>query len=96
MLIEINLIAFIPIILKLQTPSEREISIKYFIPQSIGSIIIILTILIINSMPEFNFSYFYTFILLGVIIKIGIIPFHFWYISVLNSLKYTPIFILIT
>nr|QBC73147.1 NADH dehydrogenase subunit 2 [Bathysciadiidae sp. MNHN-IM-2013-40843] len=91
---EINLIAFIPLMASQGKPVESEAAIKYFIFQALGSSLFILgSIMAFNSNPSWNFPMtpnllWATFILLGLSIKLGSFPLHFWFPKVASSLTW--------
>lgn len=88
--LEISIISFIPIITsKLKINSESLI--KYYIIQRLSSRIIIMGIIIISLNINFNII-----LLTTILIKIGIVPFHNWVISIIEGISYNNIFILLT
>lgn len=97
--LEVNIISFLPLISISTQFQETEASIKYFLFQALGSRFLLL--------GSFNPS-LYFLIFIGILVKLGIAPFHFWFPSVINAInwpiclllttwqKIVPIFILIT
>ena len=70
----------------------RKRIIKYFIIQAAASITIVLSLLLVSSNTTFS-------LLLAqgsLVIKLGAIPGHIWYISIIQDLKWLNIFILST
>ncbi len=94
-IIEINLIIFIPILLKKFFIGTREITLKYFIPQTFGSIFILISI-IINKNNIVNPIFLVIIFSIGIFIKIGLIPFHIWIINIIEKINFNSIIILIT
>src|SRR5882762_5564901 len=94
-MIEINLIIFIPILAKNFSVPNRETAIKYFIPQTFGSIFILASILIRKNNPINPISIILGFSL-GIFIKLALFPFHIWIINVIEKIKYHIIILLIT
>lgn len=92
--LEVNLLAFIPLINKNKTPYEREASIKYFIVQAIASIILLITI-ILEGIIEAN-TWLNIILISALIIKIGAAPFHIWFPRVIQGLSWANCIILIT
>ena len=86
--IEINLFRFIILILLNET--KIWLTVKYFLIQGFGSIVIILNIVL--KIQEFSW-YFLTF---GVVLKLGIAPIHFWFIYLFNNTSSLIAFILRT
>lgn len=85
-ILEINILRFIPLIIKTKSNQEAEASIKYFLSQALGSILILLGISILYQPIIQSIS---SWVIIGAIfIKLGIAPCHFWYPSVIASLSW--------
>lgn len=89
--------SFIPLIHK-NTPLTCEAALKYFIIQALASIIVIFSFTL-------NFIFYEQFYLQSTIhfflnsaflIKIGIAPFHFWFVEVIEGLNWFNTLILLT
>nr|YP_010518007.1 NADH dehydrogenase subunit 2 [Cocculina enigmadonta]UXN84359.1 NADH dehydrogenase subunit 2 [Cocculina enigmadonta] len=98
---EINLIAFIPLILTRGSTIETESAIKYFIFQALGSAIFIMgSALAYGSQFSWDISHFFItnhaqiLILTGLLIKMGGFPTHFWLPSVASGISWPANFIL--
>ena len=90
--IEINLLSFIPLITFRKYFNPHIIGLKYFLIQSLGSIFLLVSILIILISEKNNFfNLFFVFRLLW---KIGVPPFHFWLFSLIIELNWLLFFIL--
>lgn len=92
--IELNLFAFLPLMAQQITNPEYEAIIKYLLAQILGSILLIsggVTITISPLAPIFPII-----ILLGLIIKIGAAPTHFWFPNVMAGLSWPLCFLLST
>ena len=90
LIIEINTILFLSILCS--SSAGRKRIIKYFIIQAAASITIVLSLLLVSSNTTFS-------LLLAqgsLVIKLGAIPGHIWYISIIQDLKWLNIFILST
>nr|YP_010481499.1 NADH dehydrogenase subunit 2 [Eisenia nordenskioldi]UIX22964.1 NADH dehydrogenase subunit 2 [Eisenia nordenskioldi]UIX22977.1 NADH dehydrogenase subunit 2 [Eisenia nordenskioldi] len=93
---ELNLLSFIPILMQTKNHQEVEGSVKYFLAQALGS-----ALLLISStsmwMP-FSSTQIYLPLLLStsLLLKLGSVPCHFWYPSVMNSISWTSCLILST
>jgi len=87
MALELNMLSFIPIMSSSSWFQETEGCIKYFIFQAIGS-----GVLLLGAVGDF-FSFF---ILVGLLIKLGVAPFHFWFPSVLSRCSWFVCGLLIT
>nr|YP_003457188.1 NADH dehydrogenase subunit 2 [Astrospartus mediterraneus]CBH40149.1 NADH dehydrogenase subunit 2 [Astrospartus mediterraneus] len=92
--LELSSLCLIPIISKVSNLRSIESTIKYYIFQALGSVILLFGILIrcffLNEFMIFgNYNIFVSFfIVLGLSIKIGIFPLHFWFIDVVSGLKF--------
>lgn len=115
--LEINLIGFLPILVYQKRMLERESAVKYFVVQALGS-----RFLIFGRLLTFRLSLSWEIIIdnlrsalirstllsTGLILKIGVFPFHFWFPRVIAGLgwfsclllstwqKFAPIFLIIT
>ena len=87
--LELGFFGFLPI-LNGKTVGENEAAVKYFIVQRVGSGVLLVRFLFVSS--DFLCNYFgYVLggvneflLLLGVIFKLGVFPFHFWFPSVIR------------
>ena len=93
-ILEINILRFIPIIIATKSNQETEASIKYFLSQALGSILILLGIRILYQ-PISQIIPIWV-ITVAILIKLGMAPCHFWYPSVIASLSWTNCIILST
>ncbi len=73
---------------------EGERAIKYYIFQCVGSLLIFLRLIIIFSGDIFSLYETYRFFCWGVIVKLGLFPFHFWVTSVLGLCSWVRFFII--
>jgi len=101
--LEINLIGFLPILVYQKSISESESAVKYFVVQALGS-----GLLIFGSLTNCSLSYTWEIIIVdssvpgfiiilrGLIIKIGIFPFHFWLPRVIAGLPWVSCLLLAT
>lgn len=97
--LEINLISFIPFISKIKNKKSSQAIIIYFLRQSIGRIILLFAILT-NSLifinPYIINELIKIIIIIRLIIKVGIAPFHFWLPEIISNLNWLECSILIT
>lgn len=84
--LEINIISFIPLITFSRQFQETEAAIKYFLFQALGSSLLLLGSYSPNLFP---------LITIGILVKLGIAPFHFWFPSAINAIRW-PICLLLT
>lgn len=89
--LEINLVSFISFMLNNKYSLSIESSLIYFLIQTIASIIIIFCLLL-----RIYFKKIIFFILLTLIIKINISPFHFWLLLLIEGINWINILILLT
>nr|UGN61355.1 NADH dehydrogenase subunit 2 [Typhlocybinae gen. 1 sp. 1 BY-2021a] len=90
--LEISLISFIPLMInKLVISSES--SMKYFIVQSISSLMLMLSMLIMVMKGDYNYNYVFAASLL---MKMGVAPFHNWVLTVLEGLDHYMVIIMLT
>jgi len=84
-IIELNLLRFIPLIIKTKSSRETEAAIKYFLAQALGSAAILLRRL---SIWHFYSTTIEIILLSALLLKIGAAPFHFWYPSAITALPW--------
>nr|DBA44279.1 TPA_asm: NADH dehydrogenase subunit 2 [Melanodrymia brightae] len=104
--LEINLIAFIPLMVYGGSVLETESTIKYFIFQAIGSVMIMFSSLLsfgpdfiwIFSSHSFDLllSKSLIILILGLLLKLGVFPVHFWFPAVVAGLSWFMNFLLFT
>ena len=89
--LEINILRFLPIISS-GLNIELENSVKYFIIQRWASIIFLIRFFFCN----YLFNRFYLLLIIRIFIKLGISPFHTWFISILKTCSLYILIILST
>ena len=92
-IMELNLFRFTPLIFSSSTINESERAIKYFLAQAIGSCILFIFIILINSQTRFN-SILLPILTVRMLIKLGAAPCHFWFPRVINRISWISCFIL--
>lgn len=100
--LEINILAFTPILIKKTNSRSTEAATKYFLVQSTASIILIIAIIYNSLFPEqwtminnINQSSSLV-IIIALAIKLGIAPFHFWVPEVTQGTPLIPGLLLLT
>nr|YP_009317194.1 NADH dehydrogenase subunit 2 [Stathmopoda auriferella]AOX13376.1 NADH dehydrogenase subunit 2 [Stathmopoda auriferella] len=96
--LEINLLSFIPLISNSNNLLSSEASLKYFLTQSIASINFLFFIIfkmIFFKNFEFN-NLFSLMINSSLYMKMGSVPFHFWFPNITEGLSWLNCFILMT
>nr|QHB74374.1 NADH dehydrogenase subunit 2 [Spodoptera frugiperda]QTZ20358.1 NADH dehydrogenase subunit 2 [Spodoptera frugiperda] len=96
--LEINLLSFIPLISNSNNLFSTEASLKYFLTQSIASLNFLFTILIkLTLMKNFEMNNFLTIMMnSSMLMKMGSVPFHFWFPNIIEGLSWLNSFILMT
>lgn len=85
--LEVNIISFIPILASSRWHQESEAALKYFLFQALGSTFVLLGVLS---------SSYNLLIVFGLIIKLGVAPFHYWFPSVIRSVSWLSALLLLT
>nr|UZT27128.1 NADH dehydrogenase subunit 2 [Sternaspis buzhinskajae] len=83
---ELNLLAFLPLMTLTSQNQETESMIKYFLAQAIGSILFLFSAMFLlpaSSLANFNFTSMT--LTLGLLFKLGAAPCHFWFPNVMAS-----------
>nr|YP_009562347.1 NADH dehydrogenase subunit 2 [Sitotroga cerealella]QAV57704.1 NADH dehydrogenase subunit 2 [Sitotroga cerealella] len=96
--LEINLLSFIPLISNNNNLFSSEASLKYFLTQSIASINFLFMILLkLILMKNFEMNNFLSIMInSSLLMKMGSVPFHFWFPIVIEGLSWFNCFILMT
>nr|YP_010363564.1 NADH dehydrogenase subunit 2 [Atkinsoniella xanthoabdomena]UNZ12665.1 NADH dehydrogenase subunit 2 [Atkinsoniella xanthoabdomena] len=89
--LEISLISFLPLMISLNSLSSESMM-KYFIIQSMSSSILMFGLLFLLMLMKISIFMLITALLL----KIGMVPFHNWVLSVVEGISYESILILLT
>nr|QPK42040.1 NADH dehydrogenase subunit 2 [Criotettix japonicus] len=94
--LEINLLMFLPLIMSNSTQYLNSSGIKYFIVQSMASIILL--IMIMKIMINENNDNYYSFIILimSLMMKMGAAPFHFWFPEMMEQLNWNNCILIMT
>nr|QDO72164.1 NADH dehydrogenase subunit 2 [Gargara sp. 16071360] len=88
--IELSMMSFIPIMSK-KFKLNSESCIKYFIIQSLSSSIMMMGV-IMMSMLTLNTMV----LLMSILLKLGVTPFHTWVVSIIEGMGYYPILLMLT
>ena len=92
MILEVNTILFISIVYLIPGSKKTSALVKYFTIQSLRSLLFIFTRVSRAVLSRFGL----TITILALILKLGIVPLHLWYLSILQDLNWIRIFILST
>nr|AZB51179.1 NADH dehydrogenase subunit 2 [Triatoma rubrofasciata] len=97
--LEMNLISFIPLLYKSKNMSSSESCMIYFITQSLGSFLMLISVLL-NSFsmtsPIMGEEFNNMILMLSMMIKLGVPPFHFWFPEILEKMSWMNCSILMT
>nr|AXS65019.1 NADH dehydrogenase subunit 2 [Cleroidea sp. 1 KM-2017] len=98
--LEINLISIIPLINNNLNMYSTESSIKYFLTQTIASMFILFSIILMSMNMEMMFFLKNKILMIimnsGLLTKMGAAPFHFWFPEVMEGLSWINCFIMLT
>nr|YP_010258350.1 NADH dehydrogenase subunit 2 [Neocentrocnemis stali]AGO28026.1 NADH dehydrogenase subunit 2 [Neocentrocnemis stali] len=97
--LEINMISFIPIMFEEKNTSSAESCMIYFLTQSLGSILLLISVLIYPLISIYQFTldeWVKTLMSSSMLIKLGVPPFHFWFPSILDKMNWENCMILMT
>nr|QQP21476.1 NADH dehydrogenase subunit 2 [Tipula melanomera gracilispina] len=100
--LEINLLSFIPLMMNYNNPMNSEASLKYFLTQTLASIILLFSVILMMFFMNMNWYYMEIISIYPMMInsclllKMGAAPFHFWFPGVMEGLNWTNNFILMT
>nr|AQM57916.1 NADH dehydrogenase subunit 2 [Dendrolimus superans]UEP15851.1 NADH dehydrogenase subunit 2 [Dendrolimus superans] len=96
--LEINLLSFIPLISNSNNLLMSEASLKYFLTQSIASINLLFSILMkMILLKNFDLNNFLSIMInSSLLMKMGSVPFHFWFPNIVEGLSWFNNFILMS
>nr|YP_010528200.1 NADH dehydrogenase subunit 2 [Scythropia crataegella]UXW64394.1 NADH dehydrogenase subunit 2 [Scythropia crataegella] len=95
--LEINLLSFIPLISNVNNLLSSEASLKYFLIQSISSInFLFIILMMMYSLKIYNMNNFIILLNLTLLMKMGSVPFHFWFPNIIEGLSWMNCFIIMT
>nr|YP_009745906.1 NADH dehydrogenase subunit 2 [Sciara ruficauda]QIH95751.1 NADH dehydrogenase subunit 2 [Sciara ruficauda] len=101
--LEINLLAFIPLMTKKNNMIYSEATLNYFLIQAFASSVILFSIIIYMMLINTNFfifkiNLFYSLYLIcmTLMLKMGAAPFHFWFPNVMENMSWNNNLILMT
>nr|QWT70097.1 NADH dehydrogenase subunit 2 [Arctonoe vittata] len=94
--LELNLMSFIPLLTSSQQNQEAEAAMKYFLAQSLGSGLLLMSSLsfLASSSSFLSSNSLYLLLLTSLLIKLGLPPCHFWFPSVMSLISWPMCMIL--
>nr|YP_010963601.1 NADH dehydrogenase subunit 2 [Nondenticentrus paramelanicus]WKZ08084.1 NADH dehydrogenase subunit 2 [Nondenticentrus paramelanicus] len=87
--LELSMMSFIPIMSK-KSKLNSESCIKYFIIQSLSSSIMMMGVIMMSIWTS------NMILMLSVLLKLGVSPFHTWVVSIIEGMEYYSIFVMLT
>nr|YP_011031332.1 NADH dehydrogenase subunit 2 [Epidaus famulus]WQT73249.1 NADH dehydrogenase subunit 2 [Epidaus famulus] len=97
--LELNMISFIPLIYKEKMNSTYESCMIYFLIQSMGSILMLISVLM-NSFsvisPYVGMDLFSMVMIISMLLKMGAPPFHFWFPEIMEKMSWAVCVVLMT
>nr|AND96720.1 NADH deshydrogenase subunit 2 [Onthophagus rhinolophus] len=95
---EINLLSIIPLLSNSKNPMSSEATMKYFITQTLASMILLLSLILMSMNMNYSMSNSYLSIIFmsSLFMKMGAAPFHFWFPEIMSGLNWTNSFIMLT
>jgi len=90
--------SFIPLLTSSHVNQEAEAAIKYFMAQALGRGLLLLGALSLLSSPHLPLSplLYNSLLIIGLLLKLGLPPCHFWFPSVISSISWPICLILAT
>lgn len=97
--LELNSLSFIPMIFlansRRRTKFLGEAALKYFLVQTFGSVVLI-TVCLLSSLNFLSLTLSTEMIIIALLIKLGVAPFHSWRVRVGAGISWSAFFVLIT
>nr|AZL93399.1 NADH dehydrogenase subunit 2 [Habroteleia persimilis] len=92
---ELNLYSFITLLMnKNFLNNNNKIMLKYFFIQFLSSIMFLISNLMMNYLNILNILFFNNLLMLSMMMKLGMYPFHHWFIKLMTNIKWMNCFIL--
>nr|YP_626462.1 NADH dehydrogenase subunit 2 [Branchiostoma japonicum]ABD48668.1 NADH dehydrogenase subunit 2 [Branchiostoma japonicum] len=100
--LELGTLAFIPMLAWWHSSLEVEATVKYFIIQAMAAAVFFFGGLVMTSteyisgLSQFVGNFGEVLIMFSIIMKLGLVPFHYWVVDVAQGLNYLPGMVLLT
>nr|YP_009130913.1 NADH dehydrogenase subunit 2 [Epigonichthys cultellus]AGQ42768.1 NADH dehydrogenase subunit 2 [Epigonichthys cultellus]BAV13782.1 NADH dehydrogenase subunit 2 [Epigonichthys cultellus] len=97
--LELGTLAFVPLLTWWHSPLEIEATVKYFIMQALAAALFFfggLVTMNLTQMSGVTYWFSETILVLAIFIKLGVVPFHYWVVDVIQGLNYLPGMVLLT
>nr|QVT15614.1 NADH dehydrogenase subunit 2 [Simocephalus sibiricus] len=92
--LELNTLVFVPFLMMIKSKSSSEAAIKYFLTQTLASILFILSLL--GNLLDYQTLFCLVSLMVAMSIKLGGAPFHSWLLSIASSCSWSMLMILLT
>nr|YP_009654888.1 NADH dehydrogenase subunit 2 [Eocanthecona thomsoni]QCI09865.1 NADH dehydrogenase subunit 2 [Eocanthecona thomsoni] len=94
--LEINMMSFIPLILLKINKSSSEAAMIYFLTQSVSSMLLMMSVLIMMCKYLIPMNLINMMILMSIMIKLGAAPFHMWIPNIITKMEWNKCGIMLT
>nr|ALO70291.1 NADH deshydrogenase subunit 2 [Aspidiphorus orbiculatus] len=95
--LEINLLSIIPLMLDKKNKFPSESAMKYFTIQSLASMMMMLSMILMLTLHHLNFSNINNYLLnLALLMKAGAAPLHFWLPEIIEGLNWINCLLMLT
>nr|YP_010222537.1 NADH dehydrogenase subunit 2 [Dalpada cinctipes]UCC45961.1 NADH dehydrogenase subunit 2 [Dalpada cinctipes] len=94
--LEMNMMAFMPLIINKVNKSSTEAGMIYFLVQAMSSALFMMMILIKSINVNMSKEFINTIITLSMLIKLGAAPFHSWMPKIMSNMNWNKVIILMT
>nr|QPK42079.1 NADH dehydrogenase subunit 2 [Loxilobus prominenoculus] len=94
--LKINLLSFIPLITYNKGLNSNIKGIKYFIVQSISSVVLLTSAIMMLINDMFNIDFILSLMAMSILMKMGAAPLHFWFPEIMENLEWNNCLILMT
>nr|AIC09087.1 NADH dehydrogenase subunit 2 [Gasteruption sp. M19] len=98
MMMELNMISYLPLLIYYNYNNKTEIVFIYYIIQSVGSMMFLFNILIMMFCMNYYFNKELMLFgcMISLFIKLGCVPFHFWYLMMMKNMSWLNCYLLST
>nr|YP_009988594.1 NADH dehydrogenase subunit 2 [Pharyngocirrus uchidai]QNM39905.1 NADH dehydrogenase subunit 2 [Pharyngocirrus uchidai] len=94
--LEINLLCFVPIIISSHSNPTAEASVKYFLAQATGSILLLTAAISMTASDHISPMFSGALLISSIALKLGMPPAHFWFPSVMAAMSWINCLLLST
>nr|YP_010373811.1 NADH dehydrogenase subunit 2 [Malcus auriculatus]UPI55338.1 NADH dehydrogenase subunit 2 [Malcus auriculatus] len=94
---EINMVSFIPLMIKNKNNKASQAMMIYFLTQSVGSLLLLFSILMnFITYSPFMMKLFMSLLMMSLSLKLGVAPFHMWFPEMMCNMYWLEMSILMT